>query len=175
MGIIIGRAKIEDVHDIQDVFYRTWLSTYPNEIAGVTAEDIEEKFKSRHSEEAIQRRIAQIEDDSEDKLFLVARDGKRVVGLCKASKTKESNHLDAIYVLPEYQGMGIGKKIWKECLDFFDRNNKLTVHVADYNKQAIDFYKKLGFEDIGKGFYDEKYTMPVSKTAIREIELVLTF
>lgn len=175
MNIAIDKPKIEDVRDIQDVFFKTWLDTYPNIEVGVTEGDIEEKFKDRHSENAIQKRIADIENNLDDKIFLVAKDNNKVVGLCKASKTDEFNQLDAIYILPEYQGRGMGKMFWGKCIEFFDKNKDVIVRVAEYNKQAIEFYEKLGFVDTGKRFVEEKLRMPLSGIYITEMEMILKF
>ena len=62
---------------------------------------------------------------------------------------------------------------WKKAKEFFDKSKDIIVQVAIYNKQAISFYKKLGFIDTGKRFSDEKYKMPISGAVIPEIEMIL--
>lgn len=173
MDIIIDKPRIKDVNDIQDVFFKTWLSTYPNEKVGITAEDIKEKFKNRHFNETIRKRIEEIKNDYKDKIFLIVKNGRRIVGLCKASKNDKFNQLDAIYVLPKYQGKGIGRILWKRCLDFFDDDKNIIVHVAEYNTKAINFYKNVGFIDTGKRFLEEKFRMPISGKCIPEIEMII--
>lgn len=55
--ILITKPKIpEDIIQIQEVFYRTWLETYPNKEAGITRQDIEEYFKNCLDPETIQDR-----------------------------------------------------------------------------------------------------------------------
>lgn len=54
--------------------------------------------------------------------------------------------------MPEYQGRGIGKMFWNEALSFFDKDKDIFVEVADYNLNAINFYRQLGFVDTGKRF-----------------------
>lgn len=48
-----------------------------------------------------------------------------------------------LFVLPEYQGMGIGKKLINECKLVCERL-ELCVYIK--NKNATEFYKKNGFE-----------------------------
>ncbi len=171
--IKIGKPIIEDVRGIQQVFYKTWLRTYPNEKAGITAEDIEEFFKDRFSEKIIQKRLNDISNPSKDRLLLVAKEGELVVGVCRLVKKEKINQLEAIYVLPSYQGKGIGVMLWKSAEEFFDKDKDIIVQVATYNKQAVGFYKKIGFIDTGERFTEKHFKMPVSGSLIPEMRLVI--
>lgn len=171
--ITIQRPLPKDVLGIQKVFYETWLATYQNKEVGVTEEDIEEKFKNRFSQEAIQKRTDEILNITGQQLFLVAKDGDGVIGLCQAEKRESDNRLWATYVLPSCQRKGVGMMFWEELKKFFGDKNDTIVHVAFYNVQAINFYKKLGFIETGKSFTEERYKMPISGTIIPEIELIL--
>ncbi len=170
VGLEITYATPDDVLDIQNVFYKTWLTTYPNEEIGITVEDIEDKFKDAFSEDTLQKRRESIQNMSEDIKLLVAKDNEKVIGICRLTKREKINQLQAIYVLPEYQGMGIGYKFWNEALKFFDDKKNILVQVAEYNRQAIEFYKKLGFVDNGRRFTEERHRMK-SGALIPEMEL----
>ena len=169
----IEKPKIEDVRGIQEVFYKTWLATYPDEEAGITVADIEEKYKDRFSEAVLEKRRNDILDKSENKLFLVAKDDGQVVGACRARKDEKCNELEAIYVLPDYQGKGIGKMLWDRAMEFFENEKDIIVQVVTYNLPAINFYRKLGFTDTGKRFSDEKFKMPISGSYLPEMEMVI--
>lgn len=170
--IIITKPKIEDVKQIQNVFYFTWLATYPDDKVGITKEDIEERYKNRLSERVIEKRKNDISNKNENRLFLVAKDGENIVGVCRLLREKDFNDLEAIYVLPEYQGRGI-KMFWNEAKKFWNLENDIVVRVATYNKNAIEFYKKLGFVDSGKRITEEHFRMPISGVAIPEMELII--
>ena len=114
--IKIEKPTNEDIEKIQQVFYETWLATYPNADVGITPEDIEEKFKNRLSKQNIQKRINEISDESGSKLFLVAKEDGVVVGVCKVIKKEAFNELEAIYVLPNHQRKGIGKMLWNKAV-----------------------------------------------------------
>lgn len=167
------RPKESDVKDIQQVFYETWLATYPNDEAGITIDDIEERFKNRFSDSALQKRIDDMMSETGEKLFLVAKDDVKVVGVCKLVKTELYNDLMAIYVLPRCQRMGVGLMFWEKAKEFFGTEKDIIVQVATYNNKAINFYKKLGFVDTGKRFTQEFLKMPVSGSYIPEMELII--
>ena len=165
-------ASEEDVPGLQSVWHKTWLSTYPNEEAGITVEDIEDLYKDAYSEERMEKRRRQIRNPESGTVFLVAKDGEKVVGLCKARTDEEKNQLGALYILPEYQGRGIGGRLWKAAKESFDPTKDTYVEVAEYNAKAIAFYKKLGFSDTGRRFHDEKFIMK-SGAILPEMEMVL--
>lgn len=171
--IIIQKPTKEDIRGIQEVFYKTWLSTYPNKDIGVLREDIEEQFKNRFSDEVLKKREKKFLNTPNTQLFLVAKENKKVVGIFDLVKHENVNQLEAIYILPEYQGRGIGKMFWEKGQEFFGNDRDIIVHVASYNKQAIYFYEKLGFVDYGRKFMDDKFKMPVSGVVIPEIEMVI--
>jgi ribosomal protein S18 acetylase RimI-like enzyme len=172
MDIKIRDAHVEDVEGIQDVFYQGWLNTYPNEAHGITHDDIEERFKDRHSEERLEKRRQDIRMRDPGRKIIVAKDDQKVVGFCRISKTAEKNQVTAIYILPEYHGKGIGTLLWKEALSFFDATKDTFVSVATYNQNAIRFYSKLGFVDTGRRFSDERFRLK-SGAQLPELEMVI--
>ena len=125
-NILVCIATPNDVVGIQEVFYRTWLATYPNEEAGITVDDIEDRYKDRLNEKNISKRKEQIINPLDGQTLFVAKDGERVVGLCRVVKKVDRNQLLAIYVLPEYQSRGIGSKLWEECKKIFDSSKDFT-------------------------------------------------
>lgn len=171
MEIKITKAVPDDAYQIQDVYYKTWLTTYQNEKFGITKDDIENRFKDRHNPEIIESRKEKIKNLSDNSLFLVAKDKDKVVGVCRVI-TEERNQLGSIYVFPEYQGKGIGKMFWQKALNFFDTNKDIFVQVVVYNTNTIEFYKKLGFVDTGERFIDKHFTM-TSGTTLPEMEMVI--
>ncbi len=171
--ITIQKPTKEDVQGLQEVFYKTWFATYPNKEAGITIEDIEDRYKDRNSEENMKKRAERYANIPENELYLIAKDGDLVIGMIRFIKKEKFNQLQAIYILPEYQGKGIGTMFWSRAKVFLDKNKDTIVQLATYNKQAENFYKKLGFVDTGKRFSDESTRMPISGAIIPEMEMVL--
>ncbi len=171
--MIIRLALPDDAKNIQKVFYKTWLETYPNKDLGITREDVEEIYKDRHDENKIKTFKDKILNMPNNSKLLVAEHEDNLIGVCRIFLRDDFNQLQSIYILPEYQGKGVGRMFWSECLKYFDKNKKIIVHVATYNTQAINFYKKLGFTDTGKRFEEERHRMPISKVLIPEMEMEL--
>ena len=168
----IALASPKDARAIREVFYTTWLATYPNKEAGVTVEDIEYFYKDDFTEESLQKTRESLANPKKERTLLVAKDGDKVVGVCRVVRRSDKNQLHAIYVIPEHQRKGVGKLLWDEAQNYFDEGKDIVVEVAMYNTNAIEFYKKLGFVDTGRRFSDEKFRMK-SGAIIPEMELEL--
>ena len=140
----------EDALGITNVFYKSWLATYPNKEKGVTLEDIEDSYKDDFSDEKIENLKKIIRELPENKKRLVAKVGDLIVGVCTVHRNENNNHLRTLYILPDFQNKGIGTMLWNEANTFLDPTKDTIVQVADYTENAINFYKKLGFVDTGK-------------------------
>jgi ribosomal protein S18 acetylase RimI-like enzyme len=171
-NIVTTPPSPEDVLGIINVFYKTWLATYPNEELGITIEDIEHKYKDRLSEENVAKRAKRIAEPPVNEQLLVAKINNKVIGVCRGIIHENANQLQAIYILPEYQGKGIGGLLWQEINKFFDLNKHTIVEVASYNQNAINFYTKLGFKDTGESFNDEGLKMK-NGAVIPQIRMIL--
>ena len=164
MQLSIEEAAPSDAETIQQVFYKTWLATYPNKEAGISVDDIEDRFKDRFTEQELEKRKKKMESMPPNEKHFVAKMAGKVVGTCYAKRLDDRNQLQTIYVLPEYQGSGIGSALWKQAANFFDPTKDTYVEVAVYNKGAIDFYSRIGFVDTGRRFSDPKFVMKSGAT-----------
>lgn len=172
-NIIIVQPTITDARGTIEVQYKAWLDTYPNDKLGITIDDIEYRYKNAFTRENLRKREKIITDPERNEKFIIAKDGDRVVGMCYAVIEENKNQLQAIYILPEYQGKGVGTRLWNTILAFFDKTKDIYVEVADYNQKAIGFYKKLGFVDTGRRFSDERFRMK-SGALLPEMEMKLS-
>lgn len=168
----IMQATPDDVLGMQEVFYKTWLATYPNEELGITVDDIEDRFKGAFTEEKLAPRRERLVNLPEGEKVFVAKENDKVVGLCRIILHQDKNQLQAIYILPEYQGKGVGKKLWEEAQQNFDQTKDTIVEVASYNTKAIEFYRRLGFIETGKYWEDENFRLK-SGAIIPEIEMII--
>lgn len=168
----IVKPTVEDVIGSIEVQYKAWLATYPNEEVGVTIDDIEDRYKSAFTGERFEKRKRLITNPEPNEKFILAKNGEKVVGMCYGEVLEDRNQLRAIYVLPEYYGKGIGTSLWQEMQSFFNENKDVYVEVVNYNKQAINFYKKLGFVDTGRRFQEERFRMK-SGALFTEMEMIL--
>jgi ribosomal protein S18 acetylase RimI-like enzyme len=111
-------------------------------------------------------------EKTENENYFVAKVNGKVVGFCFVTKNEERNQLSAIYILPEFQGKGLGKSLWESASSFIDTSKDTFVDVVTYNTQAIEFYKKLGFVDTGRRWSEEKFKMK-SGGVLPEMEMVI--
>ncbi|WP_340203620.1 GNAT family N-acetyltransferase [Ascidiimonas sp. W6] len=103
-------------------------------------------------------------------VFLIAKENKKPVGFASYEanfENKQETRLHKIYVLPETQGKGIGRKMLYEVIRISSKNGdkKISLTVNRTNP-AVQFYKNLGFKitnsvdmEIGNGFLMEDYIM----------------
>ncbi len=177
MESVEGKAKIfpagpHDAEGITNVLYQAWLQAYPDEETGITRDDIEYSYKEAFTEERMREKRERLSKPLDNLKGIVARVGDTVVGVATMKRNADNNQLQTIYILPEFQGKGIGRLLWDSLKDFRDPKKDTIVHVATYNKKAIGFYKKLGFADTGKRWSDEKWRMK-SGNIIPEMEMVI--
>lgn len=172
LSVEIANARPDDALGINTVLYEAWLATYPNEEAGITVEDIEHSYKDRFSEEHLRKSRERLENIPSNERRLIARLDGRVIGVSRVIKEDEYNKLQTLYVHPDHQGQGVGTALWEEARRFFDPSKDVLLEVATYNEKAIDFYKKLGFEDTGKRITDERFRMK-SGSIVPEMEMRL--
>ena len=68
------------------------------------------------------------------------------VGFLSTSNTPDALKVDQIYILPEYQGKGIGAACMKRIIDDANLEQKLVMlQVLKINTRATAFYQRLGF------------------------------
>jgi diamine N-acetyltransferase len=101
--------------------------------------------------------------------YVLKNQGQHVgfVGLEPNCPDADFLRIHKLYMLPEYQGKGLGRELLNHSIDVaFDLGLKrLHLNVNRYNP-AVEFYKHVGFSiigeeniDIGKGFLMEDYIM----------------
>ncbi len=73
-----------------------------------------------------------------------AYDGNKIVGVGRAlADGRDCSYICDIAVHPEYQGIGLGKKIIQSLVDQSDGHKKIILYS---NPGKEGFYKKLGFK-----------------------------
>lgn len=141
--IEIFEATPEDAEGIVQVQHRAWLDTYPNEEYGIKREDIE---SMDWSAQKVERWFRSIKNNLNTWHTWVAKENGKVVGFCTASKTEMQN-VNALYVDPDYQSMGIGKQLLGQAIGWLNQKPEIWLEVAKYNQRAIDFYSSMGFTE----------------------------
>ena len=143
MNIQIRKAVVEDAKDVVFVNTYTWLTAYK----GLLPDYVLEKRLST-MDERIPRTEYQIRDRND--LYVALVDG-RIVGMISCGKSRNDDYLNcgeiyAIYVLEEYQGLGLGKKLFMTAIkDLIDSGyDSMILNVLKGNKTIIFYEKYLG-------------------------------
>lgn len=142
---LIEKAKPEEILEIKQLLKDTWVSTFGTYYS---AEMIEEITSSWHDPKRLSEQI-----QNPDCYFAVARDNAgRIMGIVTARRIENNQtlQLDRLYVLPAFQGKGIGKELLHRASHAFEGVATIFLDVEAKNTKAIEFYKKQGFEE-----YDE--------------------
>lgn len=153
MDIIIRPMEEKDIPDVQYVAKKSWNNTY----YGIIPEEVQNNFlNSAYSDEMLKKRLEQI--------VFVAEDKGKIVGFINLNETNKPNIYDltAIYLLPAYQGKGIGTKLIKHSIQEVEVFEELSLEVEKSNINAVNFYKKLGFKIVDE--YDDEFDGHVLKT-----------
>ena len=173
MNIIfdIPKPNLETVKQINDLYLRTWLKTYPNKEKNITEDLIKKFFAKFDTQESYNKKIENLKNTPKDKKYIIAKDGDKIIGVCTAKITNDVNELVSIYIDPKYQEKGIGNKLWLELQSFFDPKKDIIVRVVDYNEKAIKFYESLGFVDSGRRISNKRFTFENGANFL-EIEMI---
>ena len=160
--ITISEANIGDIKQIQNIVHITWPITY-GEI--LSKEQLDYMLDLFYSDEALTDQY----NKKEQLFYMIYEDGTNLgfIGIEHNYSGKTATKIHKIYLLPETQGKGIGKKVIDEIgkLALDNNSTALILNVNRFNS-ALGFYKKIGFEvvdevniDIGKGYLMEDYVM----------------
>jgi ribosomal-protein-alanine N-acetyltransferase len=80
--------------------------------------------------------------------FLVAKLDGEILGYIIGEKNMDSGIIISIAVKKDLRGKGIGRKLTEKLLENFKKEGISVVflHVREENKEAINFYRALGFK-----------------------------
>lgn len=151
-------AEARHLEGVQRVAQTTWRATYRGTILDA---DIERFLERNYS-------IAALEQILERPLISlhVALDGEELVGYATAGVNRYGEaELFAIYVLPDYQGRGVGRLLWQAARAFLAATGRddFILWVLDSNETARRFYERQGARFAGERDF------PMGTAAIREV------
>lgn len=147
---------------IKDLALKIWPSAYGEIISDVQLEYMLTKFYDLD--------FLEIQMNVKNQVFLIIENENKPVGFCSYElniENSENTKLHKLYVLPETQGTGIGKKLLNEVekIALENKNFSVILNVNRYNT-AFDFYKKQNYNvvkevdiEIGNGYLMEDFVM----------------
>lgn len=139
--VCIRHAKPDDARALSNVFDVTWRETYLGLIPGVTLQ----KMLARRGERWWRSTVTR------GRPLVVLDVGQGVVGYssygrCRDRSLPADGEIDELYLMPEYQGIGFGRRLFKAvCNDLKHQGlNRIVVWALADNERACAFYEGLG-------------------------------
>lgn len=137
MKIKTRQATIKDAEAIVNVHITTWKYSYKGFIAD------EELAKRLPTPERIQK----MQDAIQQQLFYVAEIDNQIVAFSGLhGELGSTSEIGLMYVLPQYQGLGIGRRLFQDFLKIIKHNGceKVEVWTMKKSPQSVSFYKNMG-------------------------------
>ncbi|MDZ7293022.1 MAG: GNAT family N-acetyltransferase [candidate division KSB1 bacterium] len=140
--VIIRPWQLEDLPAVRLITWQTWLATYSGFIP---KDDLQAYFDSHYNLAA----LTELQSSTFVNGWVAEIEGD-VVGYLKSQRNEKekSFQVSSIYVLPAYQGKGIGMMLLREAeacaaAHHFDA---IWLGVMVQNVEALAWYKKIGFQ-----------------------------
>lgn len=151
MKINITKCTLEDSRKLQEIGYKTFKETFEdqNSLDNMKAY-LKEAFNIKQVE-------SELSNPSSHFFFVSIND--EVAGYLKINTGEaqseemddDSLKIERIYIINKFQKHGLGKYLFNKALDIAIKENKkkIWLGVWEKNKNAISFYKRLGFVQTG--------------------------
>ncbi len=156
--ITIRNWTKEDFSIVKNILLETWKNTY----TFIPEEDILTHFEKHYSED----RLIEILNDPFSK-GIIAEVNSVPAGWLKLFEDliNKKFFVSSLYVLPEYQGFGLGKKLLNEAYRIAKEKHfpKVWLGVMKQNVKSLDWYKNLGF------VFDEEEPFQMGKTQVMHL------
>nr|WP_221437365.1 GNAT family N-acetyltransferase [Gracilibacillus halotolerans] len=151
--------KQEDIKQVQDVAKISWNNTYKD----IIPVDVQVNFlKSAYSDEMMQKRL-------NNSFIYVAETEAGIVGFANFSPIKNDREVElgAIYIIPEYHGVGIGTALLQEGIKKIKGVKEIYINVERDNTIGKVFYEAKGFEVV------EEFNEDFDGHILRTVRMVL--
>ena len=142
------QVENEDLRAVKETAEIAWHFTYKDILE---KEVLNHYLSTWYSLESLENQIDNIKHGKEFFYVATTNNGK-IVGYCNIGSREDGMELARLYLLPEYIGKGIGKKLLQLGEDFLKSKNitKYYCYVNKGNKIGIDFYKRNGFKNVSE-------------------------
>lgn len=166
--ISIRLADINDSPGIAEVHVRSWQAAYrgmlPDELLdGLSIDKRTEKWRTGlRTPDGIVTIVAETPES-------------RIIGWASFSRARDEDkrnsstgEITAIYILSDYWGQGIGKRLFSYSLaELAKEFSEVIIWVLRQNQQAIGFYEHMGFKRDGKERIEEGKTSGATLDCVR--------
>jgi len=145
--VSIRHAKPDDAPGLSRVFEAAWREAYTGIIPGITLE----KMLSRRGERWWRSTVTR------GRPLVVLDIGQGIAGYasygrCRDRSLPADGEIDEIYLLPEYQGIGLGRRLFKAVLNDLRHSDlsRVAVWALAENERACAFYEGMGGRSVAR-------------------------
>lgn len=151
MSVNIKKCGIEELELLQQISIETFNDTFKNQ-------NSPENMKSYMDKAFNTEQLHQELNNVHSEFFLIFADEEPAGYLKINSHNAQSEkmgddalEIERIYIRSKYQKQGLGKYLFNTAKDIAIRTNKsrIWLGVWEKNENAIQFYKRIGFDPIG--------------------------
>jgi ribosomal protein S18 acetylase RimI-like enzyme len=159
MEIVIRLWQKTDLESIRRITWQSWISTYSSFIP---ENDLRSYFDIHYTEAS----LLSMFDDPLTQVF-VAEIDDQIAGYARLFFNRDEGRLyvPSLYFLPEFQGQGMGRRLLEVAEGYAAEKgvDELWIGVMVENKQALVFYRRVGFQFVR----EEPFTM--GKTTVSHL------
>lgn len=141
MSIDIRRARLQDAPAIAEVHDLAWRNAYRGVLPGIDLERMVERRGPVWWQRALRRKVAIIVLEVDGHVV-----GYATLGPSRMRSLPHRGEIYEIYLRPEYQGIGLGRRLFQTARSMLDdmRLKGLAVRALQANDVAMGFYRRLG-------------------------------
>jgi ribosomal protein S18 acetylase RimI-like enzyme len=145
--IRIRPAEPADAHGVAGVHDAAWMEAYRGIIPGKELERMVQRRGAHWWQRAIQRGSRIVVLDFADQIAGYASYGRN-----RAMSLPYSGEIFELYLKPEYQGLGLGRRMFETARRQLSNHGltSLVVWTLAENERAVDFYETLGGLLVGR-------------------------
>ncbi|MCP3762788.1 GNAT family N-acetyltransferase [Domibacillus sp. A3M-37] len=172
MTVNIKKCTLEDLHKLQEISYETFNETFKHHNS---PENMSAYLERTFNLKQLEKELSNISSQ-----FFFVYFNKEVAGYLKVNTDDaqseemgdESLEIERIYIKNKFQKQRLGKYLLNKAMEMAMESNKkkIWLGVWEKNKNAIAFYKKMGFVQNGAhSFYmgdEEQIDFIMTKTLI---------
>lgn len=139
-------AAKEDIEAIRELLLEVWHEAYDGLIGSNVVEQI---IAQRYALDSLKKCL--VRPSSE---YVVSDDGETLQGVSYGVQGGVKGHPDTVllsqlYVRPQFQNQGIGKRLLIEIEESFPNARRMRVMVIEKNQNAVHFYESQGYKKVG--------------------------
>ena len=150
--IVISKATLNDSKLLSEISIKSFLPAHGH---SAPKEEINKYLSNSFSITAFEKELKKPEN-----IYYLIYCKNKIAGYskillnnkCPEISIKNITYMSRLYLLKEFYGLGLGKKLMAFNINLAKENNQkgMWLKVWVENKKAIEFYSKNGFKIVGK-------------------------